>query len=285
MTTDRLSGVAATAGGVARIRAAESLRPDALFRDPLAEALVAILDARSQPTPSGAGVALYGESGHPLARFLRVQVVIRTVFYDRWLLDAVQAGINQVVVLAAGFDARAFRLPLGAHTSVYELDQPDVLERKDRLAQHAGLSAECRRVTVPCDLRGDWPTLLRGAGHQADAPTAWLVEGLLIYLDDHAAEGLLRRISELSAPGSRLATELGTRDSGTRAVDESPDERVQRLLSLWLGGLEQPVDQWLSQHGWTAARHDLTELAERHGRPLDMVTTAGFVTAERAAPG
>jgi methyltransferase (TIGR00027 family) len=61
----------------------------------------------------------------------------RTAFFDNFFLDATRAGIRQAVVLAAGLDARSWRLPWPDGVTVYELDQPKVLDFKaSTLAEH-----------------------------------------------------------------------------------------------------------------------------------------------------
>src|SRR4051812_18154369 len=112
-------GVSRTALGVARIRAAESRRSAALFADPYAEVLLAAAPAL-EPVPAT-------EAAQAVYRRLSFQVVIRTRFYDDFLLAAVGAGCTQVVLLAAGLDTRAQRLSWPTGTRLFELDLPPVL--------------------------------------------------------------------------------------------------------------------------------------------------------------
>ena len=80
------------------------------------------------------------------------------------------AGIRQVVILASGLDSRAYRLQWPAGTTVFEIDQPKVLEYKaETLAEH-GAPPSAERHEVPIDLRHDWPNALREAGFDADRP-------------------------------------------------------------------------------------------------------------------
>src|ERR1700677_137616 len=126
------------------------------------------------------------------------QIIIRTRFWDDALLDA-HDGVSQVVILAAGMDARSYRLPWRAGTTVYEVDQPRVITIKD--ARLAGEQPRCRRVAVGVDLADDWPKALRAQGFNSSARTVWLIEGLLQYLDAADVDRLFARVDELSAPG------------------------------------------------------------------------------------
>jgi Leucine carboxyl methyltransferase len=104
---------------------------------------------------------------------------VRTHFFDDFFSAAAAAGIRQIVILASGLDSRAYRLQWPIGTTVYELDQPKVLEYKTAtLDQHGAAPAAVRRE-VPIDLRFDWPKALRDTGFDASVLTAWLAEGLL----------------------------------------------------------------------------------------------------------
>jgi methyltransferase (TIGR00027 family) len=268
-------GVGRTALAVARVRAAETARPDRLFDDPLAATFAAAAPADQAPTddqpPRPAGT-----SGSRLG----FHVVIRTRFYDDYLLGAVAAGCRQVVLVAAGLDCRAFRLDWPDGVSLFELDQPDVLEFKQAVLSGRGARPRARRRAVPVDLRGDWPARLAEAGFDPAQPTAWLVEGLLIYLSSDQAARLLTDVGTLSAPGSQLALERGEWVPGLiREISATP--RGARLAALWQGGLGEDNAAWLAGHGWRAARHDLAEVAAGYGRPAPDDSRSGFVTATR----
>jgi methyltransferase (TIGR00027 family) len=192
---------------------------------------------------------------------------VRTHFFDDYYASAVASGIRQVVILASGLDSRAYRLDWPAGTVVYEIDQPKVLEYKaTTLAKHdVQPSAERREVAI--DLRFDWPTALRDAGFDPSAPTAWLAEGLLMYLPADAQDGLFERITELSAPGSRVAAEtVGVHSEERRArMREKFDALRAKFTDV---DMSQPLDvadlmyndpdradvtTWLDDHGWTAS--------------------------------
>ncbi|MFD8543831.1 SAM-dependent methyltransferase [Streptomyces sp. NPDC059649] len=262
-----LRGVAATALGVARIRAAESARPDRLFDDPYAAAFV----AAAPPPPTAAARA--DDAEVPAARReafhrgLFRHIVLRTRFFDDYLTAAATAhALRQVVVLAAGLDTRAYRLPWPDGLRLYEVDLPEVLAFKERVLDEQGARPRCARTAVTADLRTDWPAALRAAGFAPDEPTAWLVEGLLVYLSAEEAARLLTTLGEQSAPGSRLAF-AGSGDfrnspmmAGGRALPS-----MREISALWKGGLDEPADDWLGRHGWQPRTYAHETLAASYG--------------------
>ena len=153
-------------------------------------------------------------------------MAIRTKFFDEFFLDATAAGIRQAVILASGLDSRAYRLPWPAGTTVYEIDQPDVIDFKTRTLADIGAEPTADRRTVAIDLRNDWPTALTEAGFDPNQPTAWSAEGLLGYLPPEAQDRLLDTITALSAPGSRFATE-----SGPNVDPADQDKLIERMQS------------------------------------------------------
>src|SRR5262245_54924437 len=164
----QLPGVSRTAVWVASLRAAETRRADKLFDDALAREFVSAAGGAPETNPVGT------------VDFL----AIRTRFYDDRLLAACAEGIRQVVLLAAGFDARAFRLAWPAGVRLFELDLPELFGFKETVLTAGGAIAACARVIVPADLRGNWADALEDAGFDRSARTAWIAEGLFPYLGD-----------------------------------------------------------------------------------------------------
>ena len=103
-------------------------------------------------------------------------MAMRTKFFDDYFTTTA-AGVRQAVILASGLDSRAFRLAWPPGTVVYEIDQPAVIDFKNRVLGDLGAQPTAERRTVGIDLRGDWPAALRDAGFDPGAPTAWLAEG------------------------------------------------------------------------------------------------------------
>jgi methyltransferase (TIGR00027 family) len=266
MESAGLSGVGGTSLGVARARAWESRRPDRLFDDPYAAAFAAA-GGTGDGTPPAPG---------PHRARLAFHVIIRTRFYDDYLLAAAEAGHRQVVLLAAGLDTRAYRLPWPDGVRLYELDLPEVLTFKERVLTGRSAVARCERITLPADLREDWPARLTDAGFDPAAPTAWLVEGLLVYLTAEEAALLLTRVGELSAPGSRSSFE---RNNAASMIAEGDRTGIEEYASLWKGGLGQDTAGWLIDHGWRTEVHALSDVAASYGRPVTGGSLSGFLTA------
>ena len=280
-TWEITESVGATALGVAAARAAETASASPLIDDPFAQAFLdrvgpGVWSLYANKTLPGADAELQA-----LAQAMIDFMAVRTVFFDEFFLTAADAGIRQVVILASGLDARAWRLPWPAGTVVYELDQPKVLDFKADTLQRQGAMATAELVYVPVDLRQDWPAALRGAGFDPAAPTAWSAEGLLRYLPARAQDLLFERIDALSAAGSRLAANA----VAAEAVD--PDrlarqrEQMHRLRAaaaelvhadvtdledLWYAEERTDVGRWLTAHGWTAATEPLQDWLSRYGR-------------------
>ncbi|OLM01437.1 O-Methyltransferase involved in polyketide biosynthesis [Pseudonocardia sp. Ae406_Ps2] len=262
---DVTRSVGATALAVAAARAAEAERPDPLVVDPYARALVDAA-APGLPLPRGAD-----DDGGVGWRALVDMMAIRTRVLDAALLAAAADGVRQVVVPAAGLDARPYRLAWPDGTSVYEIDQPEVLAHKQRVL--GATAARARRVAVPCDLRDDWPGALRGSGFDPGRPTAWLVEGLLAYLPPEAEADLLARVDELSAPGSRVALEavdLAVADEylHTDEVRAMAPAMGSDLAQLWDTRRRPAPASVLRAAGWDVRERPLGELGADLGRQL-----------------
>ena len=279
---EALRGVAKTALGAAVVRARETREQDRLFDDPYAQRF---LDAAPGAFPEEPASAADRAALGPLAALgevFYVHAVIRTRFYDDYLLTAAASGSRQAVLLAAGLDTRALRLPWPGGMRVFELDLPEVFGFKEAVLARCGTTAACERIVVPVDLRGQWTDELRAAGLDRAAPTAWLAEGLLIYLTADEAARLLTGIGGLSAPGSRLAFEHGDMASSALLAQARGLPAMGEYTSLWKGGLGQDAPGWLSRHGWRPTLHDHAEVAASYGRAVPASSGGGFVTAVRA---
>ena len=124
------------------------------------------------------------------------QIAVRTRYFDDFFAEATAAGIRQAVILASGLDTRAYRLDWPDGTVVYEIDQPQVIEFKTRTLADLGAAPSADRRTVGIDLRDDWPAALRAAGFDPTQPTAWIAEGLLVYLPPEAQDRLFDNIKQ-----------------------------------------------------------------------------------------
>jgi methyltransferase (TIGR00027 family) len=300
-TWDIATSVGSTAVMVAAARAAETARDNSLIHDPYAKVLV-----------DGAGTGVWefmlddefvakvadaDAEAAAVFEHMGAYQAVRTHFFDDYFAKAVAAGIRQIVILASGLDSRAYRLQWPAGTTVYEIDQPKVLEYKTATLDQHGVSPNAVRRAVPMDLRFDWPNALREAGFDADVPTAWLAEGLLMYLPADAQDRLFEQISELSAAGSQIAAET----MGVQADDrrEQMRERFERIAAQF--GMDDALDvqeliyndpdradvaEWLAEHGWASTAVNSSDEMRRLGRLVEIESSddaafSVFVTAEK----
>ena len=228
-------------------------------------------------------------------RSISAYAASRTKWFDEFFIAAGAGGIDQAVILAAGLDARAWRLPWNDGSVVYEIDQPKVLAFKTGTLRARGVEPATRYVAVPIDLRRDWPKALREAGFDATEPTAWAAEGLLPYLPADAQDLLFERIAELSARGSRVGVEafgagffdpdyLASRRERMRqmreeagvAADETPD-----VADLWFIEDRTDVTDWFARARLGVTAVDAADLMKRYGRTTTEDTTprTAFVEA------
>ena len=196
------------------------------------------------------------------------------------------------MILAAGLDSRAYRLDWPAGTTVYEIDQPKVLEYKTGILESHGAVPASRRRPVPVDLRDDWPAALTAAGFDRTQPTAWLAEGLLPYLPSDAQDRLFEMFTALSAPGSRVAVEVfGMNSNSNTNRWKRMRERLGLDVNVEALTYHEPdrsdaASGWPSTAGRCTASNNRDEMA-RLGRPVpeDLTDEAVRSTLLRARLG
>jgi methyltransferase (TIGR00027 family) len=296
---DITESVGVTALSVAAARAVETAAADPLIRDQFAYLLVSTAGkpwARLASSTEWIDDDEHGRRSHRLA--IDYQAV-RTHFFDSYFAEAAGAGIRQVVILAAGLDSRAFRLDWPAGTSVYEIDQPQVVHYKTTTLESAGAAPTADRRTVQIDLRDDWAAALTAAGFDPGQPSAWLAEGLLPYLPAEAQDRLFEILTGLSAPGSRFAVEafsVGAADNeARRAARRARFDRIRHRLGLDINVetlTYQDSDradalEWLTEHGWRVTAVSNADEMARLGRPIpaDLVDEALTTKLLRAELG
>jgi methyltransferase (TIGR00027 family) len=173
------------------------------FSDPTALALLPdnararVEQIRSDTRPKGVGAGLMRafrerQAKVMVARTLAIDAAVRTV------------GSPQVVILGAGLDGRAWRMPELRDVIVFEVDHPD--SQRDKRARVAALRQTAREVRfVPVDFsRDDLGRALSEAGHDPSRPTTWIWEGVVMYLTPAEVEATLAIVAYRAAPGSRL---------------------------------------------------------------------------------
>ncbi|MDV3127523.1 class I SAM-dependent methyltransferase [Mycobacterium sp. 21AC1] len=297
-TWDLASSVGATATMVAAARAMATDAPDPVIDDPFAAPLVRAVGVdfftKLVDGEFSAG-DLDEEAATGLARFAN-GMAARTRFFDDFFLDACRGGIRQAVILAAGLDSRAYRLPWPAGTVVFEIDQPQVIEFKTTTLTELGAAPTTDRRAVAVDLRYDWPAALTEAGFDPAKPTAWIAEGLLGYLPPDAQDRLLDQITELSAPGSRVGVE-GV-PSTSDLDQDTMRAKMQDFSDRWRAhgfdldfselvflGDRAEVTTYLEGHGWRTNSIASNDLLIRTGLPPveddAQIASVVYISAER----
>ncbi|QUQ66642.1 SAM-dependent methyltransferase [Kutzneria sp. CA-103260] len=264
--------VGLTALLVAAARAIEATRPDSLAQDQFAQHFVRAAGV-DWPVSYSSTV-----DSSPLWSRLGRYFGLRTR-----LLDDFIPGSAQTVLLGAGLDTRAFRLPWPPDSHVFELDRGPVLDFKHQVLSDIGAAPLVKRTPVDTDLRGNWSAALLDAGFCPGLPTTWIAEGLLLYLSSAAETSLMRTINTLSEPGSRLFYEI-------KLAVESPAVRASPLYSTTLA--ETGIDllalfsenprpdsvSLLSALGWDVSVHTCFDYTARYGAgpvPVDADPLAG----------
>jgi len=278
-TWDLATSVGATATMVAAARAIATKADKPLIEDRFAEPLVRAVgvDFFTRWVTGELATADVddNDSGWKLEH-MPDAMAARTRFFDSFFHDATRAGIRQAVILASGLDARAYRLAWPADMTVFEIDQPQVIEFKTATLAGLGAAPTADRRAVAIDLRHDWPTALVDAGLDKRQPTAWIAEGLFGYLPPKAQDRLLDNVTALSADGSRLASEA-VPDMSQLDIEQAR-EMMRKATAKWrdhgfelefadLGyeGERNDVAACLENLGWRSVGTQMSQLLADHG--------------------
>ncbi|NTY58428.1 class I SAM-dependent methyltransferase [Mycolicibacterium sphagni] len=270
-TWDLASSVGATATLVAAARAAASRETEPLIDDPFAEPLVRAVGIDFFTKMALGDLAALNDQAAMGVTRMTDNMAVRTKFFDEFFLDAAADGVRQVVILASGLDSRAYRLDWPAGMVVFEIDQPEVIAFKTQTLAEQGAAPTCDRRTVAMDLRNDWASALREAGFDPQAPTAWSAEGLLGYLPPEAQDRLLDTVTDLSAPGSRIA--IDTAPPSNSEESEESRQKMETISAHWrengfdldfgslvyLGERNEARD-YLAGHGWNVSSSLVNDL-------------------------
>lgn len=276
-TWDLATSVGATATMVAAGRARATAAEHPLIEDRFAEPLVRAVgvDFFTRWAAGELDTADVDIPGHAWGMQQMTDLLaVRTRHIDGFVADAAAAGVRQVVILASGLDARGYRLPWPLGTTVFEIDQPQVLAFKAATLVGTGAEPTVDLRTVPVDLRDDWPAALRAAGFDATKPTAWIAEGLLAFLPPDAQNRLLDNVTALSADGSRLIAEVFWNSPESQQLMEAATKKwYEQGLDVELDNLGYPgerseVATYLSDHGWRTVRTLASQLFAHSGLPV-----------------
>ncbi|TMW69206.1 hypothetical protein Poli38472_001362 [Pythium oligandrum] len=256
----------------AYLRGAETKRDDAICNDPYAEALGG--DAGRE---LAAHVAKLTRREDQLSDY----IVIRTRFIDETLANR-DPVIQQVVMLGAGLDARAYRMKALADCRVIEMDaSTEMLDRKRRILSemNAQLLAKEHHVVVVDLADESWTTELLNNGFNPMEPTFWLLEGLLQYIDYDSNVRLIKTLDRLSAPNSQIWLDLPGRDAvTTTTVTQDEKEGFWRTRATKYGE-NNPQEGVLSVINWDLrVTADFSHPADFYGRqwvPLSYTSSQG----------
>jgi len=266
-----------TACWTASVRAMERVRADRLFDDPWAAALAGAEGAAWLARRSANSV---------------VPIIVRTRFFDDFLQRIThQHAIRQVVLLAAGLDTRAFRLPWPSQTRLFELDQPPVVQYKEAILGAAGAQPTCVRQAIEVDLTAPWQERLITAGFDPHCPAGWLIEGFLFYLSRALLTQLLEEVTRLAAPGSWLGFDILNSTVLTSSLTRSWVDMQAESDAPWIGTMDDPVG-FLRPHGWNATLTQAGQPDANYDRwPYPIIPTTmpnmphhWFVIAQKEAP-
>jgi methyltransferase (TIGR00027 family) len=267
---DLASSVGATATMVAAARALASKEPDPLISDPYADPLVRAVGNDFFIKLIDDVLSTSDADDGNVARLMADWIAVRTRFFDDF---SIKSGLGQAVILASGLDSRPYRLPWPIGSVVYEIDQPNVIEFKSTTMASIGATPTAEHRAVSIDLRDDWPDALHRNGFDETQPTAWIAEGLLVYLPPEAQDRLFDNITALSAPGSQLATEYNP-DAGAVIGEGAKTMNAQwrehgfdvDLSQLFYPGERNSVEEYLGGHGWQVTTRPRPELLAEYGR-------------------
>jgi methyltransferase (TIGR00027 family) len=274
-TWDLATSVGATATMVAAARAAATRR--GIINDQFAAPLVSAVGL-DLFTKVAAGEMDFADLGDD-AWFRRMTDVFaaRARYYDDFFTSAAEAGIRQVAIVASGLDSRAYRLPWPPGTTVYEIDQPEVIEFKTATLTKLGAAPTADLRTVGIDLHQNWPAALQAAGFEASQPTAWNAEGLMIgFLPYEAQDQLLDNITALSASASRFAGDYGT-------MTEPSDDMREQMAAIADRWRDHGLDLDVADLTYTGDHHDAAEYLQARGWDT-VVATLDDLLADAGLP-
>lgn len=262
--------VTITSRWAAAQRARESERADRLFEDALATVLAG---------PEGAFALEASERANPRHEDTANYIAIRVRFLDELAQKLVSEGVRQVVLPAAGMDARAYRIDWPTATTLYEIDHQELLELKDKILSGAGAVSRCRRVSVPSDLSENWEERLIGSGFRQEDRSVWLVEGLLYYLSEQTVGDFLAKVSNLSSKGSGFGADIVSASTLTSPWMQPALREMEKNGFGWKFGSDHP-EELLGTYGWQAKALQLGDEGANFGR----WTSPVFPRSEAAMP-
>jgi methyltransferase (TIGR00027 family) len=220
--TDMRKGWASqTAMWVATLRGLAEFDEPRIVSDPLAAQLLPrgyrdiLMAAKRSPRASRVVLKAIARASRNLSRHM----ALRTRAIDDVVVAEALAGTEQLVILGAGFDARAFRIDALAKATVFEIDHPDTQRgKRDAIGERAPLAKDVRWAPIDFSRNEDVAEVLARAGHDRTKRTTFVWEGVTMYLASDAIDATLASVSRAAASGSVIALTYHARDIGWESV-------------------------------------------------------------------
>jgi methyltransferase (TIGR00027 family) len=252
--------VSDTAFWIAYHRALETERPDALFRDPLAKRLAG---------ERGRTIS----DGMPTSRIVAWTVALRTRIIDEYILAAVASGIDTVLCLGAGLDARPYRMALPPALRWIEADYPHVIDYKESILEHEKPVCRLERVRIDLAATGERQRLFEQVDSTSGSVLV-LTEGVLPYLTNDEAASLAESLRAMHRIRCWIVDYLSA-----QAVAFRRRKRIRQ--SMQNAPFKFAPGDWLAffaRHGWQVREiRYYNEEAERHGRPMPLPAAARWM--------
>jgi methyltransferase (TIGR00027 family) len=251
-----------TARGVAVVRAAEMLRREPIARDPYAKSFVLPLNAHGLGFIQRLGISrLIGIE--PMITF----AIVREQFVHDLILAEAKTGLDQLVILGAGFDTRAYRIPELAGVAVYEVDHPVTQQQKREALEkiEGAVPLDVHFVGVDFEV-DDLGERLRAAGYREDKRTLFVWQGVSMYLTDAGVDRTLAFVAMHSAPGSVIVFDY----FDAQALRSSEAAVIRFFTSVMGEHVSWALDPkqltpFLETRGYTAVRNiDAAAMARPH---------------------
>jgi methyltransferase (TIGR00027 family) len=272
-----------TAQGMALVRAIEAARPEAvrICNDPIARALVPTFAYTLSKWFIDSG--LYAKMSRGAIEF----ITARERYIDDFLSACLGEGIEQVVLLGAGFDTRAYRIPGIEKTRVFEIDHPTTQAQKIKRLKKVFRTLPARVAYLGVDLNTQTlEEAFHGSGYSEQAQTLFIWQGVTVYLTQAGVDNTLAFLAQHAAPGSAVIFDYFYRET----LDDTSRPEVKSMLRAakvtgekYLFGIGKgKLEEFLTQRGFTDVHNADSEDLKRlyfHGANAERPIASGAAVA------
>lgn len=276
-----------TAQGIALVRALESRKPAAqrIIADPLAHSFVHPLLLWFGPL-----LSWYGAHRSPgVGEYL----IARTRYFDDFIASYLYQGMQQLVIMGAGYDSRAYRLDaLKSLKRIFEVDHPATQEAKRRRLQQIGITVPENVVYVPIDFMMGQLDKLFDYGYQSDLLTLFVWEGVTYYLSAVGVDQTLAFVRQSAHLGSAIIFDYVYAEALTSVHPRAEVASMRRYRwftgePLVFGIPEGTIETFLTQRGFTEVtnimRVDLERLYFQEKTPTKRVAPIYAIVSARVS--